>query len=231
MKKTLPTLAGCLVLIACSLQASPASTPTSLPTAISQMTAAPSSTFTAVPAFTQTPVPTQTTVATTIPAFCNDPQARELIASFSNAIATSNGELLASLISPARGMDVRFYRDGKVINYDVEHARFVFETTFQADWGLSFGSGQPTVGAFKDILLPSLKKVFVANAEVTCNQIKTGGTTYVAEWPYPYMDFYSVHFPGTDQYGGLDWETWLAGMDHVGGRPYIAALMHFVWEP
>jgi hypothetical protein len=128
-------------------------------------------------------------------------------------------------------MDVRFYRDGRVINYDVEHAEFVFETTFQADWGLSFGSGEPIRGAFKDIVLPSLKKVFTPTAEMTCNQIKTGGTTYVAEWPYPYMDFYSVHHPGTNANGGLDWETWLVGMDSVDNRPHIAALMHFVWEP
>jgi hypothetical protein len=128
-------------------------------------------------------------------------------------------------------MDVLFYRDGRVINYDVEHARFVFETTYEADWGLSFGSGLPTKGAFKDVVLPSLKKVFTPSAEVVCNQIKTGGTTYVAEWPYPYMDFYSVHFAGTDEFGGLDWETWLVGMDSIAGKPFIAALMQFVWEP
>jgi hypothetical protein len=225
VKKTLLTILTGLALGACNLSVDAPPTPTALPTATPPVTVVPSSTSTAIPVFTQTIAPT------TMPAFCNDPQARDLVTSFSNAIAASNGELLASLVSPAQGMDVRFYRDGKVINYDVEHAQFVFETTFQADWGQSFGSGLPTVGAFKDIVLPSLKKVFVPGAEITCNQIKTGGTTYVAEWPYPYMDFYSVHFPGTDSFGGLDWETWLVGMDRVGGKPYIAALMHFVWEP
>ena len=215
----------CLVLAACTLPVD--APPIALPSATPQPAGLPSPTFTSIPALTQTLAPAPTIA----PAFCNDPRARESITSFTNAVATSNGELLASLVSPARGMDVLFHRDGRVINYDVEHAEFVFETTHQTDWGLSFGSGQPTIGAFKEIVLPSLKLVFTPAAEVLCNQIKTGGATYVAEWPYPYMDYYSVHFPGTDEFGGLDWQTWLMGMDQVDDRPYIAALMHFVWEP
>jgi hypothetical protein len=64
-----------------------------------------------------------------------------------------------------------------------------------------------------------------------CNQIKVGGATYQPEWPYKDMNYYSVHFPGTDQNGGLDWETWLVGMESVGGKLYLSALVHFVWEP
>lgn len=221
MKKTILLTWICAALAACSL---PVDAPPP-PTALS------STTFTPMAALTQTSVPIQTSAPTSPPAFCNDPRTRELIISFGNAVVASNGELLASLVSPAQGTDVLFHRDGKIINYDVEHAKFVFETTFQADWGLSFGSGEATIGAFKDIVLPSLKLVFIPNAEVICNQLKTGGATYQAEWPYPYMDFYSVHFPGTGEYGGLDWQTWVVGMDNVGGKPYIAALMHFVWEP
>ncbi len=231
MKKTIFLMWTCLALVACTVPVDAPPPPTALPPATTQPAAFPSRTFTPIAALTQTPVPTQTSAPTSAPAFCNDSRARALITSFSTAVTTSNGELLASLVSPAQGMDVLFYRDGKVINYDVEHAKFVFETTYKADWGLSFGSGQPTIGAFKDIVQPSLKLVFTPNAEGICNQIKTGGATYQAEWPYPYMDFYSVHFPGTDQYGGLDWQTWLIGMDNVGGKPYIAALVHFVWEP
>jgi len=126
---------------------------------------------------------------------------------------------------------VMFYRNGKVINYDVEQAKFVFKTALQADWGLSYGSGQPTLGSFQDIVLPALKIVFTPNAQIVCNQLKVGGATYVPEWPYPYLDYYSVHFAGTDQFGSLDWQTWAIGMDAVDGKPYIAALVHYVWEP
>lgn len=187
--------------------------------------ATPIATLTQPPVFTQTPIPTQP------PDFCADIRGTQLINSFSNAISAKDGALLLSLVSPSTGMDVRFYRDGNVVNYDVQHAKFVFETTFQADWGLSYGSGEPTLGSFQDIILPSLQQVFTPNSLIVCSQLQTGGATYIPEWPYPGMNYYSVYFPGTEEFGGLNWETWAVGMENIAGKPYIAALAHYVWEP
>ncbi len=221
-----------LTLISCSAPVDVPPPPTALPSATAQSTLIAAPIFTSIPALTQPPTATLALpVATAALSFCDDARGRELINSFRTAITSKDGPLLSSLVSPASGMDVRFYRDGNVINYDVEHAKFVFETTFQADWGLSFGSGEPTLGSFQEIILPSLQQVFTSNAVVVCNQIKVGGATYQPIWPYADLNYYSVHFPGTDQYGGLDWETWVVGMDSVGGKPYLAALIHFVWEP
>lgn len=194
-------------------------------------------TFTLTPAVVNTlspiasPLGTQTPFPTSPPDFCADVRGSELIKTFSQAIANKDGALLASLVSPSSGMDVMYYRDGNVINYDVEHAKFVFETTFQADWGLSFGSGEPTQGSFQEIILPSLQRVFAQNSLVICNQIQTGGVTYIPQFPYDGMNYYSVYYVGTEEFGNLDWETWAVGMDNIAGKPYIAALTHFVWEP
>ncbi|HLA06349.1 MAG TPA: hypothetical protein VJ022_02820, partial [Anaerolineales bacterium] len=68
----------------------------------------------------------------------------------------SNGVLLSSLVHPSRGMDVRYFRDGNVINYTPEQAKFLFETTFEADWGNAPGSGLPKKGAFHDVIVPEL---------------------------------------------------------------------------
>lgn len=223
MKKSFLILI-CLTLIACSVPTPPA-TPTQIPTATVPAT------FTLTPAVVNTLSPTQTPFPTSPPDFCADIRGSELLKTFSQAIANKDGALLASLVSPSYGMDVRYYRDGNVINYDVEHAKFVFETTFEADWGLSFGSGEATKGSFQDIILPSLQQVFTPASLVVCNQIQTGGTTYIPEWQYEGMNYYSVYFPGTEEFGYLDWQTWAVGMDNIAGKPYLAALSHFVWEP
>ena len=164
------------------------------------------------------------------PNMCLDTRALQLLNNLQTSIQNQDGELLASLVSPNTGIGVRFIRDGKVITY-FDNVKFVFETTYAADWGLAAGSGEPVKGPFHDIVLPSLSRVFAADPLITCNELKVGGATYVPEWPYAGMDFYSVHFPGTDQYAGMDWETWAVGMVRQEGKPMLAALIHYAWEP
>ncbi len=140
-----------LTLASCSAPVDVAPSLTALPIATTQPTLAVPPTFPATsavstaenPALTQPPADMPTLAVPN--AFCDDPRGRELINSFGKAIAAKDGPLLSSLVSPASGMDVRYYRDGNVVNYDVEHAKFVFETTYQADWGPSSGSGESTI--------------------------------------------------------------------------------------
>jgi hypothetical protein len=164
------------------------------------------------------------------PEFCLDTRALQLLSDLQASIRDRDGERLASLVSPSTGVGVRFIRDGNVITY-FDNIKFIFETTYQADWGLGPGSGEPVKGSFQEIVLPSLEQVFESNPLVTCNELKVGGATYVPEWPYVGMDYYSLHFPGTDEFGGLNWETWAVGMVRQEGKPMLAALVRFAWEP
>ncbi|MGE5251332.1 MAG: hypothetical protein ACM3QS_14085, partial [Bacteroidota bacterium] len=103
---------------------------------------------------TAPPGPTATAVVGVTPvsaaAFCADSQPKDVINSLKTALQTQDGALLASLVSPAHGMDVRYYRDGRVVTYDRDHAKFLFESTFQVNWGDAPGSGLPTVGSFHE---------------------------------------------------------------------------------
>jgi len=163
--------------------------------------------------------------------FCADGQVTALIGSFKTALQTSNGELLASLVSPVHGMEARYFRDGRTVNYDNAHAKFLFESTFQVDWGTEPGSGLPRMGSFHEVILPALLGVFNKEYTLYCNELKVGGTTYPAAWPYPGVNYYSVYYPGTQINGNLDWHTWLLGFEYVNTRPYLFAILQFVWEP
>ena len=236
----------CLTTAACTLPiAAPTPTPIPLPTATLAPSPVPpsptplvaaSGTGTAfptvapdpvVPAASQAPGVTQVPSAT----FCADAQATTLINNFKTALQTSNGKMLASLVSPAHGMEARLYRNGTVVTYDQQHAKFLFETTFVVDWGPAPASGQETKGSFHETIIPALLAVFTQNYTLTCNQVQVGGASYKATWPYPGINFYSVYYPGTQANGNQDWRTWLLGMQYVNGQPYLYAIMPFQWEP
>ena len=161
---------------------------------------------------------------------CNDPQVTALIDSFKKAVLTSDGQLLSSLVSPTRGMDVAYFRDGTVITYRPEQAKFLFETTFEVDWGTEPGSGALKRGSFHDVVVPELAKVFNQPYTLHCNELKHGGATYEPAWEYQ-SEFYSIYFPGTPENGNMDWHTWVMGIEYVSGKPYVYALMQFFWEP
>lgn len=242
--KTRTVLIGLLALIllaGCSFPGNTPPTPTLLPTPTIFISAAPSAT--AAPAV----IPTVTGIfvpvtaapntgtlggATPVPSatFCADAQVSAVLDSLKTALQTSNGTLLASLVSPLHGMEVRYYRDGRTVIYDQMHAKYLFTSTFQVDWGDAPGSGLPTTGAFHDVIIPDLLKLFNSTYALTCNQIQVGGTTYQAAWPYA-ANFYSVYYGGTAANGNMDWLTWLVGFEYVGGRPYLNALLPYRWEP
>ena len=231
--KTLSTLLiGLALLMSCASPATPAPpTPTQAvfvtSTVISTGTPFP---LTVTPAVL-TPLPGVTITATpNISDICTDAQVTALIDSLKSAVLKSDGPLLSSLVSPTRGMDVAYFRDGTVINYDPEHAKFLFETTFEVDWGAEPGSGAAKKGSFHDVVVPELVKAFNQPYTLHCNELKHGGATYELEWPYQ-GGFYSVYFPGTEANGLLDWHTWAVGIEYVNNKPYIYALMQFFWEP
>jgi len=162
--------------------------------------------------------------------FCADPQPQALINHFKSALQTSNGTLLASLVSPLHGMDARLYRNQRVVNYDQQEAQLLFDSTDKIDWGAA-PSGLVTKGSFNDVIIPALLKVFNKDYTLDCDQVQVGGASYKATWPYAGINFYSVYFAGAPNGNNLDWRTWLIGMEYVKGQPYLYAILQFFWEP
>ncbi|MBK9925694.1 MAG: hypothetical protein IPP66_10415 [Anaerolineales bacterium] len=215
------TLAGCNF----SSPVSPTPTQTLVlePIRAETQSPVPLQTFTPIPTFTATVVPT---VAQSV---CTDPAVVTLIDSLKRSILTADGTLLSSLVSP-NGMEVRYFRMGNAVKYLPEQAQFLFETTYEADWGSDPASGMEKKGSFHDVVVPELVKAFNQSYTLHCNELKHGGATYSLEWPYE-KDFYSIYFAGTEVNGFLDWHTWAVGVEYVNGKPVIYALTQFYWEP
>jgi len=165
-------------------------------------------------------------------AFCADGKVNTLIANLDNALTISNGELFASLVSPAHGIDMHLWRYGTVVNYDQEHARWVFGSSYEVNWGAAPGSGLDKVGPFHEAILPLLQEVFNASYTLGCDDPGAAAAFSVTPWPNEYANihFYSVYKPGTPGID-LDWRLWLVGVEYVKGQPYVFALIHFQWEP
>jgi len=176
---------------------------------------------TAIPTLTPPPVTAD---------ICADPQVTTLINSLKTAMLNADGPLFSSLVSPTRGLDAANFRDGNVINYTPEQAKFLFETTFEVNWGAAPGSGADKIGSFHDVVVPELVKAFNQPYTLHCNELKHGGATYEVSWPYQ-GDFYSIYFPGTETNGSMDWHTWAVGIEYVNSKAYIYALIPYFWEP
>jgi hypothetical protein len=230
IRMLLAFVTGLLLLAACASPVTPPATPTFLALPTSTLFIGTPPALTVTPGG-PTPLPGTPVAVVTNPAtICNDPQVTAMIDSFKSAILTSDGPLLSSLVSPTRGMDVAYFHDGTVITYKPEHAKFLFETTFEVDWGTEPGSGAMKTGSFHDVVVPELVKIFNQPYTLHCNELKVGGATYTPEWPYQ-GEYYSIHFPGTQANGNMDWQTWVMGIEYVNGKPQVYALMQFFWEP
>jgi hypothetical protein len=227
--KMLILLIGSLLLTGCNISYSSPPTPTPIGTTafIFVPTLTPSlPTAIPLPAFT----PTATPIAPVAANVCTDPQVVALIDSLKRAMLNNDGALLSSVVSP-NGMTVHYYHvHEKPITYSAYQAQFLFETTYQADWGSAPASGLEKKGSFHEVVVPDLKKIFSTPYTLQCNEIRHGGANYNISWPYN-KDFYSIYDAGTQQNGNMDWHTWVAGIEYVNGKPYIYALMQFFWEP
>ena len=165
--------------------------------------------------------------------FCADPQIQYLLDDFYVALENKDGDLLASLISPTHGLDLRYYRYGTVANYTPEKAGWVFKSDYQVNWGNEPGSGFEKIGSFSEIPLPTLLEVFGADYQLSCNDVGIAASFAPEPWLFEYtnINFYQLFKPGTEEYAQMDWQSWLVGVEYVDGKPYIFALIHFEWTP
>ena len=126
----------------------------------------------------------------------------------------------------------RLFNGGNWASYTPEQVSWLFNSSYQFNWGKHPASGLDVSGSFMEQVHPFLLRAFDTEARYYCNQVTPESGNYPALWPdsYAAFNFYSAHspvLPGNE----LDWHNVLVGFEYVNGEPYIINLVHYAWEP
>jgi hypothetical protein len=164
--------------------------------------------------------------------FCEDTAVTQLVADLETAVANQDGNLLAQLVHPERGLRIHHSWWNPEIRFSQNDVRNIFASNVSIDWGIQDGSGNPIVGPFRQEILPMLQEDFILATETGCDEIIHGGTAGFVQLPdgYDAVHYLSLHRPGTDEFAEMNWGTWVLGIEQWQGSYYLSFLVHFQWE-
>jgi hypothetical protein len=163
--------------------------------------------------------------------FCADSETRALLDDLSQAIENRDGNALANISNPSRGLRVRRYWHKDGVRFENQQINNLFNLTQSYFWGAADGSGDDINGSFNDIILPLLDRNLVQSTEVGCNEILNGGTAGLIQLPFRYegANYFSMYRPAPAGQE-LDWGTWVVGIERWQEHYFVSFLVHFQWE-
>ena len=162
-------------------------------------------------------------------AFCNDTAVVQLLDRLATAVANQDDAALAQLIHPERGLRVRLLWHQAETRLD--NIGLLSDPT-SYNWGVETGSGLAIVGTPAQIVLPRLQNDFLGATEIACNEILNGGSAGLIVLPEAHasINYYSFYRPGSEEFAGLNWGSWVVGVELWQGRYYLSTLVHYQWE-
>lgn len=163
--------------------------------------------------------------------FCNDPETAALLDELKAAVQSRDGNALAEISYPERGLRFRRYWHSEGVRYENQQINNLFNLTQSYFWGIADGSGEEINGSFSEIILPLLDRNLLEATETGCNEILHGGTAGIIQLPFRYegVNFYSLYRPApADQ--ELDWGSWAVGIERWQGEYFVSFLVHYQWE-
>ena len=162
--------------------------------------------------------------------FCEDTGVSDLLTELELAIREQNGERLFGVVSPRHGLTVQVLPNGNRHRFDDTDVRGLFQSDESFDWGTHPYTGEQHTGTFFEEVATDLEATIAgANAVVQCNDLVLGGHAYDVRLApsLANFNFYTLHFPGSDEYSNMDWSTWMVGVEYSEGVPYVVSLVHF----
>jgi hypothetical protein len=163
--------------------------------------------------------------------FCGDSETAALLEALRGVIEARDGEALADISNPERGLRFRRYWDSDGVRFENQQVNNVFNLTQSYFWGTAEGSGEDVDGSFSEVILPLLDRDLIGSTQTACNEILQGGTAGVVQLPFRYegVNFYSMHRPGAAD-NEMDWGTWVVGIERWQGEYFVSFLVHFEGE-
>lgn len=160
---------------------------------------------------------------------CTDPQLVALVAQLGMAVARRDGVLLASLLTPARPLIIRHAWWNPSVRFDAAAVTQLFTSPASRDWGNEDSYEATISGSFAQLFLPGLTRATAASAVRKCGEIVGGSTVGTLKWPDEMegLSLHSFYAPAPD---GLNWVSWVAGVEYVNKTPYLAALVQYQHE-
>jgi hypothetical protein len=163
--------------------------------------------------------------------FCADGRVTSLIDQLKQAMTSSNGALLGSLVSPKHGWHLNYWASSPTVNYSAATAPGVFTDPQVLDWGSGGGSGIVDTGTFAQIVQPQFVDVLNSAYQLNCDEIIYGASyTDVMRYAETNIHFYSVLKPPTPGID-FDWKVWLVRIEYLNAQPYLFGAVHYEWEP
>ncbi|MGD8398472.1 MAG: hypothetical protein PVG11_06415 [Anaerolineae bacterium] len=151
------------------------------------------------------------------------------------ALRDQDFDALATLVHEEKGL--RFspyaYVDESALIFGPDAVPRLMRDPAAYEWGHYAGTGSPIVMPFADYYHEFIYDRDYVNApEVGINDGEQRGNTLnnAAEfWPGSVAVDY--HFPGSEQYDGIDWKTLRLVFQSVDGAWYLVGIVHSEWTP
>lgn len=168
--------------------------------------------------------------------FCADVRGTNLVEQFRQAVISRDGNKLASLVSPRRGLNVHYFSyTPEVVHLSPSKIVSLFTAVTPYNWGPAFLGGPDEIGPFSTFILPELLDVLEhPEYQIFCQELNPeviSSLTLEAAWPAKYTNFryYTLYRPAAPD--SLDWHSWVLVIEYVDYSPTIMALLQYRWEP
>jgi hypothetical protein len=159
-------------------------------------------------------------------AFCGDGRVPTLLESLRTSLAQRDPQGLQSVVSPRRGLTVRFDWWNPEVLYPVGEIAGLMGSDTPVDWGTQQAGGR-IAGSFKDVVLPRLDEVATGSILFGCDEVLIGPALREARWPSEYssLNYYALYRPADPTGSEFAWTTWLVGIEYVDNQPYVSHLV------